>query len=264
MKKYFTIIKTMWGRSLIHRFSIVSYRIGELVEILFLIVMWTALYREHSVISGYTLPEMITYVLIGNLVSIGTRNFLTDFMSREIRDGALSIFVVKPLTYFRYVMTRELGRVSIPFLFSLVTQGLIMIVFIRHLILKTTLLHLGLFVVMVALAFVLELFMAYLIAMSAFWTDEVDGIFTTINRLKRFISGGYFPLSLLPAVYLQVSMALPFAYSFFAPTQLYLGKMSTRQGVLGIGIELAWVGLLYLIIQFVWRRGTRKYEGVGI
>ncbi len=254
----------MWARSLTHRVSIISYRAGELVEILFLIVMWTALYHDQALIGGYTLPEMITYVLIGNLVTIVTRNFLSDFMAHEIRDGTLSIFVVKPLTYFRYAMTREFGRVSLPFVFSLVTQVLLIAVFFKHLVAFSSFAHILLFVLMVVLAFVIELLIAYLVGTIAFWTDEVDGIYTTISRLKRFISGGYFPLSLLPIVYVKISLALPFAYSFFVPTQLYLGKISIREGLIGIGVQCIWIMLLYLFICLVWRRGTRRYEGVGI
>lgn len=264
MKKYFTIIKTMWARALTYRFTIVAYRIGELVEILFLLVMWSALFVDRPVIGGYTFSEMITYVIVGNLITLATRNFLSDFMAREIKDGTLSLFVVKPLTYFRYAVARELGRVTMPFVLSLLTQVFVIALFIRQLIVPPSSMIVLLFLAMVVLAFILELFLAYLVGTIAFWTDEVDGIYTTISRLKRFISGGYFPLSLLPAAYVQISMALPFAYSFFVPTQLYLGKISIQEGLVGIGIQLLWIVLLYGIIKLVWRRGVRRYEGVGI
>ena len=264
MRKYWTIITTMWARALIHRFTIVAYRTGELFEIVFLLILWTALFKGRDTISGYTIQEMITYVLVGNLVSIVTRNFLTDFMTKEIKDGALSIFVVKPITYLRYVLVRELGRVSLPFLISLVSQIGIMLIFARQLVIHTSFVHFALFIVMVAFAFLIEFFISFLIGATAFWIDETDGLSQTIYRLKRFLSGGYFTLSLLPALYIQISLALPFAYSFYVPTQLYLQKLTLWQGLKGIGIQIIWIALLYLCIKLVWRRGTRRYEGVGI
>jgi ABC-2 type transport system permease protein len=113
-------------------------------------------------------------------------------------------------------------------------------------------------------AFTSELFLSFLIGLVAFWADEVDGLYTTVTRLKKFLAGGYFPLSLLPPFYMKLSLSLPFAYSFFVPTQLYLGKMSLVAGLRGLGVQIAWILLLYGIIRLIWKRGIRKYEGVGI
>ena len=264
MKKYFTIMKTMWVRALTYRFTIAAYRVGELIEIFFLLVMWSALFSNQAIIGGYTFSEMITYVIVGNLVTLATRNFLSDFMAREIKDGTLSFFVVKPLTYFRYAIARELGRITLPLALSVGSQMIIIILFIRHIKLPADWLTIFLFLIMIVLAFMLEFLLAYLIGAIAFWTDEVDGIYATIARLKRFVSGGYFPLSLLPSIYVKISLALPFAYSFFVPTQLYLGKLSIPDAFKGIGVQCIWIILLYGLIKLVWRRGTRKYEGVGI
>jgi ABC-2 type transport system permease protein len=106
--------------------------------------------------------------------------------------------------------------------------------------------------------------MSYLIGLVAFWTDEVSGLYATIDRLKKFLSGGYFPLNLLPLTYIKISYALPFSYSFFVPTQLYLGKINIATAINGIYVQGAWIILLALIIALVWRRGIRRYEGVGI
>ncbi len=117
---------------------------------------------------------------------------------------------------------------------------------------------------MILLAFVIEMLLGFIIGMIAFWSDEVDGIQTTIDRIKRFFSGGYFPLSLLPVGVLAVSNYFPFAYSFFVPAQLYLKKITIAEGLHGIGIQIAWIILLSIILAFVWKRGLIKYEATGI
>ncbi len=264
MHKFTTLIQTAWQRALTHRFSIIAYRIGEIIEVIFLIIMWSSLYEHTAVISGYTLPEMLTYILVGNLITFVTRNFLSDFMAREIKDGTLSLFLVKPISYFTYACIREFGRITMPFLLSLGTHLLIILFFWHRLIITTQVSRLLLLLLMVAGAFITELLISYIVGLIAFWTDEVDGVYTTINRLKKFVSGGYFPLSLLPSLYIKISYTLPFAYSFFVPTQLYLGKISNTTALKGIGVQIIWIGLLCGIIKLVWRRGVRRYEGVGI
>jgi ABC-2 type transport system permease protein len=106
--------------------------------------------------------------------------------------------------------------------------------------------------------------LSFLIGLIAFWTDEVSGIESTYERLKKFFSGGYFPLSLLPPSFLNLSYALPFAYSIYVPSQLYLNKLDIGTGLRGIGVQVTWILILFGVIHVVWKRGLRRYEGVGI
>jgi ABC-2 type transport system permease protein len=117
---------------------------------------------------------------------------------------------------------------------------------------------------MVLLAFITELFISFLVGLIAFWTDEIDGIFDSIIKLRTIFAGAYFPINILPLFFVKLSYALPFAYSFFVPTQLYLNKISLLDGLRGIFIQIAWIVMLYLIIKLVWRCGLKKYESVGI
>lgn len=264
LSKYTTIINIMWQRGLTYRFTIFAYRIGEIAEMIVLLLMWSAIFRTTSVIQGYTFQEMITYILIGNLISILTRNFAAASIGRDIKDGKLSLFLLKPLTYARYTLATEIGRASLPFVLSFATQLVVFLFFRDTLLLIANPLSLLVIIGMILLAFLIEFELSYLAGLIAFWTDEVDGIYTTMERVKKFFSGGYFPLSLLPLAFVNLSFLLPFAYSFFIPAQLYLGKMDLHTGIKGIAVQLVWIMILFGVIRLVWRRGIRKYEGVGI
>ncbi len=147
---------------------------------------------------------------------------------------------------------------------SAASQIIVMAFFYKILVLNFDPLYLILITAMVILAFIIELLLSYLVGLIAFWTDDVDGIYATIERIKKFFSGGYFPINLLPAAFIKASFLMPFAYSFFVPTQLYLKKIDIATGLRGLFVQIAWIMVLYLLIQIVWKRGLRKYEGVGI
>ncbi len=264
MRKYTAIAKAQVQRGLTYRFTIFMYRVGELAEMVVLIMMWTAIYGDQSVIKGFTLNEMVTYILAGGFVHALVRNFLADVIATDIKDGNLSLFLVKPMGYLEYIFSREVGRMSVPTAFSALSLVVVALLFWDSIIFSDDVMILALFFAMIALAFVIELLLSFLVGLIAFWTDEVNGLHLTIERLKKFLSGGYFPLSLLPVWFVNVSLLFPFAYSFYVPAQLYLGKMDATTGLHGILVQIIWIVLLYGIIQFVWRRGLRKYEGVGI
>ena len=172
--------------------------------------------------------------------------------------------MLQPISYFNFILSRELGRLSVAFLMSISSQVIVILFFLSKFILNSDIIYLSVILLMIILAFVSELLISYLIGLIAFWADEVDGIFTTVDRLRKFFSGGYFPLNFLPPIFVTASFSLPFAYSFFVPAQLYLKKIDISAGIRGIFIQLIWIALLYGIIRLLWRRGLKKYEGVGI
>lgn len=264
MKKYLAIIGAYWQRGLTYRFTVLSYRIGEIAEMVILFLMWTALYKNQEIIQGFTLREMLTYIIIGNLFRVMVRNFLPTFMANEIKDGKLSMYLVQPIHYFAYTFSRELGRLSFASLISVVSQTFVVVLFHQYIIFNIDLPRLGVLIVMLCLAFFIELLISFLIGCVTFWTDEIDGLFESVRKLERFFAGEYFPLSFLPTVLAQASVLLPFAYSFFIPTQLYLGKITIAQGVQGIIVQLVWIVILAGVVQIVWKKGLKKYEGVGM
>jgi ABC-2 type transport system permease protein len=264
LNQAYVIMHTAWQRNLNYRFTVLAYRVGEIAEILVLILMWTAIYEGGGgIIKGFTLNEMITYVLIGNLVAVAVRNFLPAYVSRDINEGRLSMFLVKPIPYIQFIFFNELGRAFLATVISLASQVAVTYFFLDKVVVNHDLRYLGVIMTMVFLAFIIEWLIGFLIGTIAFWTDEVDGIQSTIERIKRFFAGGYFPLTLLPAALVTTSTYLPFQYSFFAPAALYLQKMTLAEGVHGLFVQVVWIILFSLLLYVVWARGLRRYEAVG-
>jgi ABC-2 type transport system permease protein len=263
-KKYLAIINTFWQRALSYRFTVFSYRIGEIVEMVSLIVLWGAIFQNSVIIGGFTFEQMVTYIIIGNLFRTMVRNFLPSVIDRDIREGKLSLYLVRPMSYFEFVLVKEVGRISVATFMSTISQVVVTLFFIKLIIFNFDVIYLLLILIMLILAFLTELLVAYLVGLVAFWTDEAEGLYNSVDNLKRLFSGGYFPLSLLPSIFLNISFLLPFAYSFYIPTQIYLKKISLDQGVKGLVVQLIWIVILGLIIRFVWNKGIKKYEAVGI
>lgn len=264
MKKFLTIYTTTIQRALTYRFNIFTYRAGAIVEIVMMILLWSGIYLKQSSVGGYSATEMITYILIGNIFATLTRNFLAENIARDIKDGTLSAFLVKPTSYLYYIFCREIGRITLPFLAAMLMQTVVMIVFRGYMAVNTDFTVYLVLVPMLALAFLFELLLAFLFGLAAFWTDEVDGIYASASIVKKFFSGSYFPLSLLPPAFATLTIILPYAYSFYVPAQIYLNRISLLEGIKGMLLQITWIIILSIIVQIVWRRGIKKYEGIGI
>ena len=113
MKKHLTTIPIFWQRALTYRFTVDAYRVGELTETIVLVVMWSTIYSGQGAIKGFTLEEMVTYILLGNFINSVVRNYLADAVSRDVENGTLSVSLLKLVSYFEFMLTREIGRMSV-------------------------------------------------------------------------------------------------------------------------------------------------------
>ncbi|MCU0679061.1 MAG: ABC-2 family transporter protein [Planctomycetes bacterium] len=263
-KKYLAIINTEFERQMTYRIDFFGFRLANFLEIASQLVIWTVIYNKTEMVSGYTYEEMVTYVVVGWLFWFLTANYgFADNVARDIQLGRLSNFLLKPVSYIKYMTVLSLGRVSLA-LFSGVLLQAVVIVILHRIIVSPDFINILIIIPMIIVGYFVQLFLAVLTGFIAFWTTEINGIFRFIAVLTRFLSGTLFPISLLPMTMVKINSAFPFVYTFFVPTQLYLGKMSALEGLRGLGLEILWLFALYGIIKIVWRFGLKKYESVGI
>ncbi len=265
MKKYYFIIKIELQRQLTYRIDAYAHRLRDLLEIFALLAVWAIAFKNTNIIAGYSQSQMITYVLVGWFFMSLTRGYgLDERVADEIFEGRLSDFLVKPVSYLKYVVFMSIGRSSTSMLSAVIIQIVVIFAFSKYIVFNLDILHIILLLLMIIASYCINIFMALIIGMIAFWTQRITGIDYTLNTMMKFLAGAYFPIALLPEAFLKFDKIFPFIYTSFIPTQLYLGKISLQEGFYGLLIELAWVFLLYVIIKIMWKRGIRRYEGVGI
>lgn len=258
------ITKIEMSRQLTHRFNVFNYRIGNLIEVLIPLVIWSVAYRNTDIIKGYTYDEMITYVVIGWLILYLTASYGFEAVcARLIYDGTLSQFITKPISFLRYAFTLGISRSMLAIFLSLIIQAVIIFIARDHLIFRAGPLDALILAAMVIMAVVIRLFYSLLISLTAFWTDDIAGVDFTASAVIKFFSGTYFPINLLPQLFINLSLATPFIYTYYFPTQIFLGKVSTAEAFRGLVVELLWIIAIYGIIKLVWHFGLKKYESAG-
>ena len=265
MKKYWHIVTNEIQHQFTYRVNIAAYAIGNIAELVALAAIWTVIFKNIDSVYGYTANDMISYVVFAWFFSFLTTTYAFErTIARDIHEGTLSNLLVKPQSYIRYVMTVATGRILIAFLIVLV-QGAIVFSFFRgQLASLPDFFTILLLICMLIATYFINLFLSIIIGFIAFWTTEVNGTYYSIKVFSRFMSGTFFPISLLPLFFVKVSYFLPFVYTIYIPVQLYLGKISFAEGLRGLAIEMLWLVVLYVIIKIVWRLGLKRYESVGI
>jgi ABC-2 type transport system permease protein len=265
--KYGHVLSMGIQNTLVYRTNFLFRAAFGLVPLAATLFLWEAIYADKpagAAIGAYTLAQMVSYYLLVTVVDSITAVAEDDWqIAADIKDGAVSQFLLKPLDFLAYRLCLYLsGRVIytsvalIPVAFFLFFQR-------EYLMGPAESLGWVLALVSVLMAGLLQFFIAYTVALLSFWVLDVS-TFIFIQFAFEFLASGHlFPLDILPDGLHRLLLWSPYPYLLYFPVGVYLGRIQGAELWQGFALQLAWVGVAFLIARFVWSRGLRKYTAVG-
>lgn len=265
MGKYLRIFGVGLQNSLVYRWNFCLRVLFEIVPLFGTVYLWRALFGTRtSEIGGYDFQSMVYYFLLTAMVSSLITPTDDEWqIASDIRDGQINSLLVKPVSYFAYRLGLFVGNRASSALFSVPILFLLFTYFHDYVILPN---HISTWIVAgfsLVLACLLQFFLAYAIAMIAFWLLEISTVVFIVFSFEYFLSGHLFPLDLLPEWFRRVQMWLPFTYELYFPVAVFQEKISGRQVVEGLVIQCGWVVGAWVLGRWMWTRGLRRYQAVG-
>ena len=97
--------------------------------------------------------------------------------------------------------------------------------------------------------------------MASFWIERAVAIEQFWFLFYLFLSGMVAPLSMFPSFMAQLALWSPFPYLIYFPVAVLLGLDTPL--LRGFGITLGWLIIFALLNRWLWRRGLRRYSGMG-
>ena len=123
MGKYLYIYKATLIENLAYIANIFLGFINFFVMMFVFLNLWQYIYSDNTqIINGYTMQQMIWYVLITEVLWFGSRNkILIREISQDIKTGNIAYNINKPYNYVLYIISKHLGEITIKLiLFSIV------------------------------------------------------------------------------------------------------------------------------------------------
>ena len=114
MKKYIYIYKATLIENLTYIFDIIFGFLNFFIMMIVFLNLWGYIYQDSSqIINGYSMQQMIWYVLITECLWFGTRNkILTTQISEDIKTGNIAYNINKPYNYVYYIISKHLGDIT--------------------------------------------------------------------------------------------------------------------------------------------------------
>ncbi len=265
LAKYGKVFTIGLQNTFVYRWAFVLRSVVGIVPLIGTLFLWQAVFSGNGgSVSGYGYSSMILYfamtVLMENLVTPTDDEWQ---IAGEIRDGRLSALLLKPMNYLAY---RFSLYASYRLLYSVVLAPGIIVVFLflrEHIRMPVDPMTWLAFAGSTVLAALLQFFIAYTIAMLAFWILEISTIIFITYSFEYFLSGRIFPLDMLPPWLGGFVKWAPFTYELYFPVQIFMERVKGPALIEGLAIQAGWVALMACAAVTLWRRGVRKYQAVG-
>ncbi len=265
MSKYFKIFGVGLQNTLVYRWNFLLRTLFDIVPLFGTVYLWRALYgSRQQTIGGYDFGAMVYYFLLTALVS----DLITPTddewqIAADIRDGQLNALLVKPVDYLKYRVGLFLGNRVTSSCFAVPIVCTLFAFFHTYISFPERFITWPLSVLSLAMAGLLQFFLAYAVAMVAFWLLEISTVVFIVFSFEYFLSGRLFPLDLLPGWLGETLVWLPFTYELYFPVAVFQEKVVGVKLLQGFLIQAGWLVAAWGLGRWMWVRGLRKFQAVG-
>jgi ABC-2 type transport system permease protein len=268
LRPYLAGFRLALSQELIHRGN---FFVGKAREFLFFGALLLVFQKLPHGLGHWSQAQLFTYTIISALVSSQIVTQGTNTIANEIADGDLTNFLLRPMSYLGYCLSRILAARALSVFGGLISITILLLIFpnihltiaasspfsvldARHSILFASLLFLGSLALMQLIDFIAGLL--------SFWTDRAYGPRFLTLILVQFCSGAYLPIDTLPPTVQKVLHATPFPSLIYAPVATLIDGVSI-QTTQALKTQLVWMCILGIILAIIWRQGVRSYAAYG-
>jgi ABC-2 type transport system permease protein len=234
-----------------------EFSFGTIFMVILLFVLanfWKTIYATKEGIPGFTLVQMIWYLVLAEAIMFSSKKIGED-ISVEIKSGNIAYQLNKPYSYalfkyfdymaiaaFRFVVTFTAGAIAAyllvgPFDFDFRYAPFVLL--------------------SVFFAVTVNFTFNFLIGLLAFWFEDIAGFEWVYGKFVLIIGGTLLPFEIFPEWIAKIVSYLPFSTIGYYPAKLFAAPH--LQDVSSIYLfQLAWIVIMIAVVWTVYHFGVKK------
>lgn len=262
MKKYWAVFKVNWQKSFEYRADFIGHVGMGVISFAVLYFVWSAVFKSRNLFGNYTFSSMMTYLAMTKFLHFTRRGNISRMIGEEIKEGKISIYLLKPISYIKWWFSIFLADRLFEFLIRLVLLGVFFII-LPKIIMMPKVVNLLQFMLFLSISLLVNYLNNLMIACVAFWITDVRLFRSTVQMMITFLAGELLPIDIMPPVVKKISLLLPFQFTTFFPIKIYQGALSSAEIFRGLSLSLVWILLISFLLKWLWQKGLKRYEAVG-
>ncbi len=264
MLKYLRIYKTSIKQERDTIIDTLLRAVSFFIIIYIFVQLWSFIYGESgtsSVINGYSLEQMIWYLIITELIVTCARNrLIITSIGNEIKSGGIAYKLNRPYSFYLYNITTFMGKSTwmLMFMFPI---GLVMGLCFVGIVPTFTWYQILPNILSLILSFLLVWAMFAIVGLLSFWIEDASP-FSWILQKFLMLFGLFFPVEFFPA-WLQPVIEYSPIYSVFSGPAKLVANFSWDLFLKVFISQSVWCVILILIGIGVYNLGKRRVNVNG-
>lgn len=261
-KLYFPFTRAGIQEQITYRVNFLCFFLGDLFYCFVMYYVWKAVFESSGsgTFMDFSMNDMVIYLFISNITGFLTYSNVCQTIGEEIKDGSISMRLIKPINFDMSYLFKELGNlviivvmIFIPMIFGIeiyryCTNGIIMFNITNFL----------LYLLSAAFAYLISFYLNLCFGFAAFYVKNLWGFNILKQSLIKFLSGAVIPLAFLPGVLKQIMELMPFASLSYTPVMLYMGKYDTPQIIFNLLLQFFWLLAFFGLAKLIWKNAIKK------
>jgi ABC-2 type transport system permease protein len=210
-----------------------------------------------SSLGGYGPAALVTYSWLTQGLMMTVYLFTWNDVAHRIRNGDISIDLVRPLDLQVAGLAGDYGRAC----YHALARGLPALLVgaaIFKLTFPRSVAQWAAFFVSVVVAIAASYAFRYLYNLIAFWLLDYRGVAVVSSLVLTFLSGFIIPAGLFPVWLRDLAYATPFPAMIQAPIDIFVGALPTDRIPPLLLLQVGWVVILMLAGRAVFATGVRR------
>lgn len=225
---------------------------GVMLASVYLALFWDQ--PESASVGGFTAQQTVTYTWIGQAMIMPVIFWGWWLIVDTIRTGTVVMDMLKPMDYFVYWLSRDLGRAAA----QVITRGiptLMVGAILFDLVWPENWQRWVAFLISVPFAVMVSFCLRFMFNLWGFWLLDHRGISSVVILVTGVFSGHLLPISWYPPAIRDVINVLPFRSMLMTPVEIWLGQVSIARG---LSMQVLWtlvtIGCCYVVLRFAERK----------
>lgn len=262
MKSYLAFLRGSFMVGLVYRAGFIFTILGNLVYIGVAYFLWRSIFHNMTTIHGLTFNETFIYVALGSAIFILLKTYADWYISYEIREGMIAVYLTKPVDYEFYSlfsslggMLTNLGAISLPTILVLILVFKVSFTFGPGLVL---------FPFSLLMAFLISFFFDYMVGILAFYTESIWGLSITKEVIISVLSGALIPLQYFPQAIQKVLLVLPFQAIYYSPLMMITQPNQGWETLLSmLSVQVMWAVILFMFTRVLYNQAVKVLRVSG-
>jgi len=262
MKKYFSIYKMTFLESIQYFGNLFFSFITFTLTIYIFLCLWEYLYQDSSnLIEGYSLTQMIWYVLLTECMWYGNKNrTLLEQISDDIKSGSIAYNLNKPYNYLIFVIFKHFGEVTLKFISYFVVSVILGFIFVGS-IEGFSLINLPFILISIILGVIINSLIRITISLLSFWLEDATPFHWIYDKLLLVI-GTIFPVELFPKLLQPIIKCTPIFVVNYGPAKLFIDFSFSMFNSVFVA-QIIYIVIIIFLAGIIYRKGVKKLNVNG-